>query len=83
MRGGRALIGILTVGLLLALVFYQVDVPSINPHEGAVAYTQPTVKSTYIASASTSQIAFAAPPTLPHRLRGLQRNRALRSARSR
>ena len=57
MRGGRALIGILTVGLLLALVFYQVDVPSIKPHEGAVAYTQPTVKSTYIASASTSGLA--------------------------
>jgi hypothetical protein len=50
MKSGRIVVALIVVGLILALAFVQVEVPSLNPHEGAIGYTQPKVNSTYAES---------------------------------
>src|SRR3990172_3279067 len=60
----RLFIGILSVVLLLAFLnLYTVEVPSVNGHEGAVAYTQPALGASFIDSGSSTGIAGTVPST--------------------
>jgi hypothetical protein len=51
---GKIILALFVVGIVLSLAFVRVDVPSINSHDGAVAYTQPVIKSNYTAMAASS-----------------------------